>query len=260
MGLILTIDVGNSNIVLGGWNGNTLSFVSRLKTDRERMRDDYAVTLKGVLDLCRVHLTEVEGSIMSSVVPQVTGALVEAVEKLIGKRPLVLGPGLKTGLDIRIDNPSQLGSDIVADAVGALGKYPKPIILFDLGTATTIGTIDGKGHYLGGVIFPGVRLGLDALASRTAQLPQIGLEAPRNVIGPNTEEAMKSGAVFGTASFLDGMVARIEEQLGEKATVVATGGIAHEIVAHCRCHVKYDENLLLEGLRAIYLRNCIKNV
>lgn len=254
--MILTIDVGNSNIVLGGWNGEKLQFVSRLKTDRNRMRDDYAVALKGVLELHQVRMAEVEGSILSSVVPQVTEPLVGAVEKLTGKHPLVLGPGLKTGLDIRIDNPSQLGADIVADAVGALAKYPLPLILFDLGTATTIGAIDRHGHYLGGVIFPGVRLGLDALASRTAQLPQIGLEPPRCVIGSNTEQAMKSGAVFGTASFLDGMVARMEEELGEKATVVATGGIAHEIVEHCRCDVRYDADLLLEGLRLIYMRNC----
>lgn len=253
--MILTIDVGNSNIVLGGWKGEKLQFVSRMKTDRNRMRDDYAVSLKGVLELYQVRTTEVEGSIVSSVVPQVTESLTEAVEKLTGMRPLVLGPGLKTGLNICIDNPSQLGADIVADAVGASAKYPLPIILFDLGTATTIGTIDRHGHYLGGVIFPGVRLGLDALASRTAQLPQIGLEPPHSVIGPNTEQAMKSGAVFGTASFMDGMVARMEEELGEKATVVATGGIAHEIVEHCCCDVCYDAHLLLEGLRLIYVRN-----
>lgn len=254
--MILTIDVGNSNVVLGGWNGEKLTFVSRMKTDRGRMRDDHAVTLKGVLELNGVRVSEVEGAILSSVVPQVTGPLAGAVEKLTGKRALVLGPGLKTGLDIRIDNPSQLGSDIVADAVGALQKYPRPVILFDLGTATTIGTIDREGHYLGGVIFPGVRLGLDALSARTAQLPQVGLEPPHNVIGPNTVEAMKSGAVYGTASFVDGMVARIEEELGGEATVVATGGIAHEIVPHCRCGVVYDANLLLEGLLAIYRRNC----
>lgn len=253
--MILTIDVGNSNIVLGGWQREKLQFVSRLKTDRARMRDDYAVVLDGVLDLYHVRAAEIEGSIVSSVVPQVTESLAGAVEKLVGKHPLVLGPGLKTGLDIRIDNPSQLGSDIVADAVGALSKYRAPIIIFDLGTATTIGIIDQKGRYLGGVIFPGVRLGLDALASRTAQLPQIGLEPPRSVIGPNTEQAMKSGAVFGTASFMDGMVARMEEELGEKATVVATGGIAHEIVEHCHRDIHYDANLLLNGLRAIYLRN-----
>lgn len=258
--MILTIDVGNSNIVLGGWDGDRLAFVSRLETDRQRMQDDHAVKLMGVLELYKVHAEKVEGSIISSVVPQVTGAMAGAVETLTGQRPLVLGPGLKTGLDIRIDNPGQLGSDIVADAVGALMKYPKPIILFDLGTATTIGTIDGKGHYLGGVIFPGVRLGLDALSSRTAQLPQVGLEAPGNIIGPNTIEAMQSGAVYGTASFMDGMVARIEEQLGEKATVVATGGIARDIVPHCRSKVQYDANLLLDGLLTLYRRNCPKKL
>lgn len=253
--MILAVDIGNSNIVLGGFEGDTLAFVSRLETDRHRMRDDWAVLVSGVLSLHGVRLAQVEGTIVSSVVPQVTGALAGALGLLTGKRPLVLGPGLKTGLDIRIDNPAQLGSDIVAGAVAAVLKYPKPILIFDLGTATTIGAVNGAGQYLGGVIFPGVRLGLDALSANTAQLPQIGLEAPAHAIGPNTIEAMQSGAVYGTASFIDGMVARMQEELGATATVVATGGIARVVVPYCRTKAVYDADLLLEGLLAIYRRN-----
>ncbi|HCC00199.1 MAG TPA: type III pantothenate kinase [Ruminococcaceae bacterium] len=253
--MILTIDIGNTNIVLGGWEGEKMAFVSRLRTDRQRMCDDYAIYLNGILQLYNIRRSQITGAIISSVVPQVTESLIEAVEFFTDIPPLVLGPGIKTGLNIRLDNPAQTGSDIVADAVAAIAKYPKPIILFDLGSATTISAIDHRGALLGGVIYPGVRLGLDALATRTAQLPQIGLDAPHSIIGPNTIEAMKSGAVYGTASFLDGMATRIEKQMGEKATLVATGGIAKEIVPYCLRDFQYNPNLLLEGLRIIYHRN-----
>lgn len=253
--MILAVDIGNSNIVLGGFEGQKLSFVSRLKTDRHRMRDDWAVVLSGALSLYGARAAQMEGAIISSVVPQVTGALADALESLCKKRPLVLGPGLKTGLDLRIDNPAAVGSDFVADAVGALAKYEKPVLVFDLGTATKVCVLNRAGQYLGGAIMPGVHMGLDALGSGTAQLPHIGLSAPGHVIGPNTVEAMQSGAVYGTASLLDGMALRIQEELGEKATVVATGGIAGSIVSHCRSEVVYDANLLLEGLLVIYRRN-----
>ncbi|HEX2938411.1 MAG TPA: type III pantothenate kinase [Ruminiclostridium sp.] len=253
--MVLTIDIGNTNIVLGEWEGDKLKFVSRIETDKSMTADSYAVRLKNILELYGVQYEKIEGSIVSSVVPQVTGSVVYAVGRLTGKKPLIVGPGIKTGLNIRIDNPAELGSDIVADAVAALSKYPKPIIIFDMGTATTISVIDVEGCFLGGAIFPGVRTGFDALSQNASLLPHIGLEAPRDVIGRNTDECMKSGAVFGTASMIDGISERIEERLGQKATIVATGGNSKDIIPYCRSKIVYDGNLLLEGLIRIYRRN-----
>lgn len=256
--MILAVDIGNTNIVLGVWDKKNLKFVSRLETDKLKTEDSYAIDLKSIFELYGLNRDEIEGSIISSVVPQLLRQMAAAVEKLTGKKPMVVGPGIKTGLNIRIDNPAQLGCDMVADAVAAIAKYPKPIIIFDMGTATTISVIDQKGCFLGGAIMPGVRVALDALSAVAAQLPQVELSTPQYVIGSNTVDCMKSGAVFGNASMVDGMVERIENQLGEKASVVATGGNSRDIVAHCRTHVVYDANLLLEGLLSIYLKNTAK--
>lgn len=253
--MILAIDIGNSNIVLGVWEKEALRFVSRLATDKLRTSDGYATDLKSIFELYGVKRSEFEGAIISSVVPQLTRSMERAAEKLIGKRPLTVGPGIKTGLNIRIDNPAQLGSDLVVDAVAALAKYPKPLIIFDMGTATTISVIDKDGLYLGGAIIPGVRVGLDALSAKAAQLPQVDLSIPSELICSNTVDCMKSGAVYGTACVIDGMSERIEEQLGQPATVVATGGNSGDIVAHCRKNVLHDANLLLEGLLLLYRKN-----
>lgn len=253
--MVLTIDIGNTNIVLGEWNENELQFISRINTDKHMTADSYACQFKSVLELYNVDLTQIEGSIISSVVPEVTYNVTFSIEKLTGKKPLVVGPGIKTGLDIRIDDPSELGSDIVVDAVAVMAKYPKPIVFFDMGTATTVCVIDEKGCYLGGAIMPGVRTGMDALSEHASQLPHIGIEAPKDIIGRNTIDSMKSGAVFATASMIDGMSARIEERLGKKASIVATGGNSRHIVPYCRCGVVYDGNLLLDGLIRIYRKN-----
>lgn len=258
--MVLTIDIGNTNIVLGGWDGEKLGFVSRVETDKNMTGDSYAVRFKNILELYNVDLSEIEGSIVSSVVPQVTESVAYSLKWLTGKKPLIVGPGIKTGLDIRIDDPAQLGSDLVVDAVAVISKYPKPIIFFDMGTATTVSVIGSDGCYLGGAIMPGVNTGLEALSEHAALLPHIGLEAPKDIIGKNTAECMKSGAVYGTACMIDGMSKRLEESLGQKATIVATGGTARDIVPHCRCGVIYDENLMLEGLIKIYRKNTpVKN-
>ena len=172
-----------------------------------------------------------------------------------GVEALVVGPGIKTGLNIKIDNPGQLGANLVCVSVGALEKYPAPCIVFDMGTATTIAALDEGGAFIGGSIMPGVNIMLNSLVERTAQLPQISLEAPRNVIGANTVECMKSGIVFGTASMLDGMIERYREQLGENLTVVATGSPAGYIIRYCRNQIVYDKSLLLNGLRILYEKN-----
>lgn len=256
--MVLTVDIGNSNIVVGEWEDEKLKFVSRIETDKTMTEDSYTVRLKNILELYGVQYEKIEGSIVSSVVPQVTGSVVNALERLIGKKPLIVGPGIRTGLNIRIDDPAELGSDLCADAVGALAKYPKPIIIFDMGTATTISVIDAKGCLLGGAIIPGVRTSLDALSQNASLLPHIGLEAPRDLIGRNTIDCMKSGAVFGTAALIDGMAQRIEERLGQKATIVATGGNSSYIIPYCKSKIIYDANLLLEGLINIYRKNVTK--
>jgi type III pantothenate kinase len=253
--MVLTIDIGNTNIVLGEWDGDHLRFVSRVETHKNMTEDSYAVRFKSILELYDVQFERIEGSIISSVVPQVTEAVAYSLEKLTGKKPLIVGPGIKTGLNIRIDDPAQLGSDLVVDAVAVLSKYPKPIIFFDMGTATTVSAIDADGCYLGGAIMTGVITGIDALSERASLLPRIGLDAPRDIIGKNSAECMKSGAIYGTACMIDGMAARIEERLGRKATIVATGGTSKNIVPYCSCGVIYDGNLLLEGLIQIYRRN-----
>ena len=168
---------------------------------------------------------------------------------------LIVGPGVKTGLNILMDNPKTLGSDLVVNAVAGISEYPVPLILIDLGTATTISVIDTKKNYIGGMILPGIRVSTDSLTSRTSQLPRIGVEEPRRLIGTNTIDCMKSGMIYGNASCLDGMIQRINRELGEKATVVATGGLARFIVPHCLEHVILDDELLLKGLKYIYYKN-----
>ena len=253
--MLLTVDIGNTNIVMGAYEGERLRFISRIITARDRTADETAVTLRDVLRLYGVDGADFEGSIVSSVVPPVTASFIPALERITGKTPLVVGPGIKTGLNIRIDNPAQLGADLVVDAVAAMARYEKPLIVCDMGTATTISVINEKGELLGGSIHPGVRVALEALSGRAAQLPVIGIEAPPHVIGTNTVDCMKSGAVIGAAAMLDGMIERIEEELGQTCTVVATGGLSAEISRHTRRKVIHDPELLLEGLRILYKKN-----
>ena len=177
------------------------------------------------------------------------------MRKVTGRKALLVGSGLKTGLNILIDSPAQAGSDLIVNALGALAQYPKPILIFDMGTATTLAVVNSKGNYVGGMIIPGVMLGMEALSNGTAQLPHISLEAPKKMIGTNTTDCMKSGAVYGNAAMLDGIISRAEEELGEKATVVATGGMAAKIVPYCRRNIIWDENLTLKGLLILYRKN-----
>jgi len=253
--MILTVDIGNTNITLGGYKNDALSFVSRLATASDLTADQYAVQLKGILELYKVRTSDIEDAIVATVVPSTGAAIVGAIKRLSGKSPLILGPGIKTGLNIKIDNPAQLGADLVAGAVGAADKYPNPTIIIDLGTATTLTVIDKNGALLGGSIAAGIRSTLDALTSKTAQLPSIHIEAPKSVIGSNTTDCMKSGLIIGAAAMLDGMIDRIEDTLGEKATVVATGGLSSMVIKECRKNIILDDNLLLDGLYKIYKKN-----
>ena len=253
--MLLTIDIGNTNITLGAYEGSVLSFTARLATDVAKTDDQYAVEINNLLSLYGHSKDDVEDCIISSVVPAVGKSVSTAVSKLCHIVPLMLGPGVKTGLNIKIDNPAQLGADLVAGAVGAIEEYTMPCAVIDMGTASTISVLDENGTFLGGVISAGVRLTLKALTENTSQLTSIPIEAPDSVIGSNTVECMQSGLVYGAAAMLDGLLDKIEEELGTEVTVVATGGLSKEIITHCRRNIIYDENLLLNGLRAIYEKN-----
>lgn len=253
--MILTIDIGNTNIVIGCIDKNKTHFIERVSTDRSKTELEYAIVIKNVLDINRIPVNSLEGGIVCSVVPQITAIVRIAAEKILQKEVLVLGPGIKTGMNILMDNPAQVGSDLIADAVGAINEYPVPLIIFDMGTATTVCVVDGKRNYIGGMIIPGIRTSLDALTARAAQLSGIELIPPRRVIGKNTIECMRSGIITSNAASVDGIVARMEEELGEKATVVATGGLAKTIIPFCKQNVILDEDLLLKGLLCIYERN-----
>lgn len=254
--MILAIDAGNTHIVLGCLEGERLLFTARLSTDRKKTADEYALMFRNLLDLHQVDRTQIEGAILSSVVSELTEAIRTAAEIVTHRSPIVVGAGIKTGVNIKIDDPGQLGADLVVGAVAATAKYEKPLIIFDLGTANTMSVIDGDGRFLGGAIMAGPRLSVDALSTGTSQLPQIDLDVPPRVIGSNTLHAMQSGAVYGHAAMVDGLVDRVEAELGKPmATVVATGGLAGTIVPLCRRDIQLDRALMMDGLRLIYEKN-----
>lgn len=253
--MILAIDIGNTNIVVGCIDQEKTCFIERISTVRTKTELEYAVDIKTILDIYHIKGSEIEGGIISSVVPQITNIAKLAAEKILKKEVMVLGPGIKTGLNIMMDHPAQLGADLVANAVAGIALYPLPQIIVDMGTATTFSVVDEKHHYIGGMILPGVRISLDALTARASQLSGISIEAPKRLIGKNTIDCMKSGVLYSNAAAIDGIVERIEEELGQKTTVIATGGLAKKIVPHCKREVILDEDLLLKGLMIIYNKN-----
>ncbi len=257
--MILAVDIGNIHAVIGVYDGEKLVFKSRISTDTAKTDDEYTIIFGSLLELYGVRREEITGGIIGSVVPQMITIFLRAVKMVCGVEALVVGPGIKTGLNIKIDNPGQLGANLVCVSVGALEKYPAPSIVFDMGTATTISALDDTGAFIGGSIMPGVNIMLNSLVEKTAQLPQISLEAPKNVIGANTVECMKSGIVYGTASMLDGMVERYRREMGEKLTVIATGSPAGYIIRYCSHQMIYDKSLLLDGLRILYEKNQKEN-
>ena len=253
--MLLAIDIGNTNLVIGCFQGDDLVFKARIATDRTRTSDQYGVEIKNMMEAYGVRVSDIEDCIISSVVPPVFNSVKTGVIKVIGKQPLVVGPGLKTGLNIHVDIPGQVGSDRIVIAVAALAEYKAPMILMDLGTATTLEVVEPDNLYMGGVIIPGVRVSLDALTSRAAQLPGISLDKPKNVIGKNTVDCMRSGMMFGTAAMIDGLVERIEEELGHRTTLIATGGMAQFITPLCRREIILEKDLLLKGLNILYKKN-----
>lgn len=253
--MLLAIDIGNTNLVIGCFQGDDLKFKARIATDYSRTSDQYGVEIKNMMEAYGVQMSDIDDCIISSVVPPVFNSVRTGVWKVIGKQPMVVGPGLKTGLNIQMDVPSQVGSDRIVIAVAALAEYRAPLILMDLGTATTMEVVEPENKYLGGVIFPGIRVSLDALTSRAAQLPGISLDNPKQVIGKNTVDCMRSGMMYGTAAMIDGLVERMEEELGHQCTLIATGGMAQFITPLCKRDIILDKNLLLKGLNVIYKKN-----
>ena len=253
--MILAIDIGNTNIVIGCCDDEKIYFIERLSTNHPKTELEYAISFKNVLELYGIDPSQIEGGIISSVVPPITNIVRASAEKVLGKTVKIVGPGVKTGLNTLMDNPAQVGSDRIVNAVAAINEYPAPLIIIDMGTATTFCVVDEKKNYIGGMILPGVRISLDALTSRTSQLSRISIEAPKKTIGKNTIDCMKSGIINGNAACIDGMVQRIERELGQKATVLATGGLAKKIVPYCEQKIIVDDELLLKGLRLIYNKN-----
>lgn len=255
--MLLAVDIGNSNISIGLFDREgALRFLASLDTDRRKTADQICVDLMNLFQLYHYRYQDISDSILCSVVPPLNFMTEKALTRLLGKPPMVVGPGVKTGLNIRLAVQTQMGADIVADAVAALESFTAPIITIDMGTATTIGVISEGRTYEGGMLLPGVNVSLEALSRQTAQLPAISLQPPKTLIGKTTEDCMRSGIVYGTAGMLDGIIDRIREEFpGKTVSIVATGGNAPFIVKFCRNQILYDKTLLMKGLWAIYTRN-----
>ena len=253
--MILAIDIGNSNIIIGTIENGEIDSIVRIHTAQQETAAEYGVKMRQLMDFCGIDDKKLEGAIISSVVPPVTGAIRDAVRHLTGLECLVVGPGMKTGMNVRIDDPSSLAGDLVVGSVAAIACYGTPAIVLNLGTATTMTVVDEKGTYRGGTIMPGVTLGLQALSSGTSLLPDISVTAPKKAIATNTVDAMRSGAVFGTAAMIDGMADRMEQELGRACRVIATGDLAEEVTRHCRREIICDEHLILKGLWILYKKN-----
>ena len=253
--MILAIDIGNTNIVLGGFSGDEPSFVARIATNASKTEDEYATKIGSVLRLHGIDKTTIQGAIIASVVPPLNAVMKQAIKMAYGVDALLVGPGIKTGINLHCDNPASVGADLICACVATHHIYGSPSLIIDMGTATKILMMDKTGTFCGASIIPGVNIGLKALASGTAQLPQISLEAPASVVGKNTVDCMRSGVVFGNASMIDGMIDRFFEAAGEAYKVYATGGLAQTILAHCKHDITVDRDLVLKGLNIIYNKN-----
>lgn len=254
--MILTIAIENTSMSIGCFQNEKLQFVESISTNVGRTELEYAISFKNIFELHQLDVNDVEGAIISSVVPPITNIVKTAVKRIFKKDALVIGPGVKTGLNIITENPAQLGNDLAANAVAAIAKYEAPMLIVNMGTATTISVINEKKQYIGGMIIPGMKVSSSALTKATAQLPNISLEKPKKAIGANTVECMKSGLIYGTAACIDGSIARIEKELkAPVATIVATGEDIRHILPYCERKMCLDEALLLEGLHLIYERN-----
>lgn len=255
--MIVVVDIGNTNIVLGIYSGRELRHHFRLSTNRNATVDEYGVLINNLFQMAGIHMNDIQGVIISSVVPPLKRIIEEMSKKYIGKTPLMVGPGIKTGLNLRYENPREVGADRIVNAVAAVDIYKGgPLVVVDFGTATTFDCIDQESNYLGGVIVPGIGISTEALYQRASQLPRIDLEKPKKVIGRNTIHAMQSGIIFGYAGQVDGIVERIRKEMQvDSLQVVATGGLAELIAPETRSIQEVNQLLTLEGLRLIYEKN-----
>ncbi len=253
--MLLVADVGNTNTKIGIFDKDELKFKLVFSTDKNKTSDDYSVELYTIFQINNVDAKKISGSIISCVVPAVTNPLKNAINTVTGIESLVVGPGIKTGLDIRLDNPSTVGSDIVCICVALKELYTCPVIVIGLGTATTILYMNENKTYCGGTILPGIQISLDALTNKCALLPSVNFSAPKKTIGTNTSDCMRSGIVYGNAAMIDGMIERYEKEVKQKCTLVATGGFAPVIIKYCKKDIILNEDLVLEGLKIIYDKN-----
>ena len=255
--MLLAIGIGNARIQYGVYREDGLIATFSTAADPARTSDEYAASILGILALYGIQADSLHAAILSSVVPPLTGVIDRAAEKITGMPPMQVGPGAKTGLNIRIENPAQLGSDLVASAVAGVAHYPKPLILIDSGIATTLSVLNERGDFLGTVIVPGPRIALSALSAHAANLPDISLETPKSLIGKNTVDSMQSGTIYGAAAMLDGLIDRIlrEQRFPPGTCAVMTGEFAGLFAPHCRHRLTVDPNLLLDGLHLLYLKN-----
>ncbi|MDR0490413.1 MAG: type III pantothenate kinase [Oscillospiraceae bacterium] len=253
--MIIAIDVGNTNIVIGCIDGGEILRVIRMSTNYAKTADEYAVDIRGILEFHGVALASISGAVVSCVVPPLTNEIKNAVKLLTGADAIIVSAGVKTGLNILIDDPGTLAGDMAATAVGALSFYTPPLIIVDMGTATKMTVLSKEGSFIGGAIIPGVSLSMNALVAGTSLLPHVPIDAPKKCISSNTVDSMKSGAIYGFASMIDGMTERFEEELGGPVQVIATGGFADAIYRHCKREIVHDPNLILRGLWVIYEKN-----
>ena len=252
--MILTLDIGNSVINIGGFEGDAPSFVAHIASDTKKTYDEYAVSLLSVLALYSVDRSAVMGTVISSVLPELNPVIKKALAFLFGKEPLTIGPGVKTGLGIRCDMPSSVGGDLICASLAAHQTYGAPALIVDIDTATKLTLINSDGAFVGTSILPGVLMGLDALSSSAALLPTVELSAPARVIGKNTADCMRSGIIYGNASMIDGMIDRIIAENGEMQVIV-TGSQAHLVTPYLEHSFTLDEHLVLRGLYLIYNKN-----
>ncbi len=250
--MILALDIGNTNIVVGGIENGEVLFTGRMKTDEKTSADQIASQIDFILKLHDA--PRPEGGIISSVVPFVTGRAEKAVKSLTGRDAIVVDKN-NIGINIEMDNPEKVGEDMLVDAVAALAKYEPPLIIFDMGTASTCSIIDKNGSYIGSIIAPGVCISMNALSECCSKLPRIELSEPQNIIAKNTVQSMKSGIVYGNAAMMDGIADRVFDELGYKTRIIATGGVGCVIVPHCRHEMEYDPDLLLKGLAVLWEKN-----
>ena len=253
--MLLAIDIGNTNVKVGVFDSGELKATWSLATGIHRTSDEYGAVLLTLMERKGISLSEVTGVALCSVVPPLLPVLVELCRKYLNTDPLVVEAGVKTGMHIRLDNPREVGPDRVVDAVAAQSLYGKPVIIIDFGTAATFSVVSKEGDYIGGAIAPGIVIATEALYARTAALPRIGLSRPSQVIGKNTISAMQSGIMFGYIGLVEGMIRRIEQELGSEARVVATGGQAHLLAGQTPAIELVNPDLTLVGLRLIYEMN-----